>query len=176
MDMASETVKSKLLTNALGDEGFKKFYEGGRLRRALARALMAIRKSAGLTQSDLGKELGLPQSSIARLEGDTSGVLRALERLGNVSKACNTSALLFFVDNETGQVKSALSIVDDEKAENLARKIEGLNLNDLPEATVYADAFQTLDRAINAAKIVRSFESKSDAWQALSDLRAVSKP
>jgi transcriptional regulator with XRE-family HTH domain len=146
--MSDKLVVSELLDSALKDSGFKKFYEAGEVRRALARALIIIRKSAGLTQSELGGKLELPQSTIARLEGDSTDALKALERIGRIASECDTFAMLFFTDKETGEVKSALSISESAEAQQLAKQMEGLSLKDLPNAAVLSTAIDALGKAI----------------------------
>lgn len=115
----------ELLEAGLKRADFAEFYARGRLRRSLAVALLRIRKAAKLTQSELGSIVGWKQPYVARLEGDNSAALVAIERLEQYSSACGVSAMMLFIDKQTGEVKSSLAIGDSPLVQSLAKKMEG---------------------------------------------------
>ena len=65
---------------------YKKAYEALEPEYALARAVIAARASAGLTQEQLAERMGTTQSVIARLEsGRTRPSTQTLERLATAT-------------------------------------------------------------------------------------------
>lgn len=57
-----------ILQNELKNPEFAKEYYADKEKSASALALYRARKAAGLTQADLAKKAGVPQSTIARIE------------------------------------------------------------------------------------------------------------
>jgi transcriptional regulator with XRE-family HTH domain len=91
--------------------------------------LREARKRAGLTQAELGRRVGKPQSSIARWErGD---VKPSLETLRELIRACGlelTFAIANYDDSYVSQIREALSMTPRARLEEAAwlqRSIEG---------------------------------------------------
>jgi ribosome-binding protein aMBF1 (putative translation factor) len=69
--------------------------ERSRMKRSISMALVGLRKSAGLTQSELAARVGWDKSYVSRLEG-ASGGLPDLETLRHYANACQVCARLEF--------------------------------------------------------------------------------
>ncbi len=70
------------LKEQMNDPAFRKAWEESELGYQVARALIKLRLELGLTQEELARKAGVPQSVIARLEsGRHLPSLRSLEKL-----------------------------------------------------------------------------------------------
>lgn len=74
-------------------------YVGNEVKRKLALALRALRKTNGFTQMDIEKRSGLAQSMISRLEAPT-GSLPNWETITRYVVACDGHMLLGFSSSE----------------------------------------------------------------------------
>jgi transcriptional regulator with XRE-family HTH domain len=76
------------------DPSYQAEYEAMRVEFELASAIIATRTNAGLTQEELAKLMGAPQSTVARLESGTQNTtLKTLERF---AKATGTHLRIVF--------------------------------------------------------------------------------
>jgi len=71
--------------------------EKSRLKRAIAMALVGVRKKAGLTQTELAKQAGWDKAYVSRLEG-ASGGLPELETLMRYTSICRAPLRLAIGD------------------------------------------------------------------------------
>ena len=72
------------LNEQLKDPTFRQTWEESELNYQVARALIKLRLDLNLTQQELARKAGVPQSVIARLEsGKHSPSLRSLEKISN---------------------------------------------------------------------------------------------
>jgi transcriptional regulator with XRE-family HTH domain len=72
------------LEEHLKDPAFRQAWEESELNYQIARALIKLRLDLNLTQQELARKAGVPQSVIARLEsGKHSPSLRSLEKISN---------------------------------------------------------------------------------------------
>jgi transcriptional regulator with XRE-family HTH domain len=80
-----------------------------------------LRKRAGMSQRDLAREAGWHQPYVQRLEDANSPLLRGLSRLERYAQACGVTAVLTFVDKETGEVARTLPL--DDAGEAMAERL-----------------------------------------------------
>ncbi|MFC1680017.1 helix-turn-helix domain-containing protein [Elusimicrobiota bacterium] len=84
------------LEKSLRDREFRIHFEAARSRREIARKVALMRKTGGLTQSQLASKIGTRQSNIARLESATDTRMPSLELLGRVAKALGHRMIILF--------------------------------------------------------------------------------
>ena len=70
-------------------EAHRRGVEAARLRLELAQTVHDLREQAGLSQSDLAKQVGTKQPNISRLENGEVAGLPSLDLLGRVASALN---------------------------------------------------------------------------------------
>ena len=80
-----------------------------------------LRKRAGLSQREVAREAGWHQPYVQRLEDANSPLLRGLSRLERYAQACGVTAVLTFVDRQTGEVVRTLPL--DETGEEAAERL-----------------------------------------------------
>lgn len=95
-----------LRRNALQDPVFREQYYSAeaRIRRAVGEALIRLRKRAQLTQAALGERTGWQQPYIARIERGDAQIITALEGLEAFLNAVDATAVVSFVDRQSGQL------------------------------------------------------------------------
>jgi len=75
----------------LKDPEVRILFEEEKAKTKIALAMKAVRKNAGLTQSELAKKMGTTQSVIARLESGEDKRIPSLPFLARVASACNAA-------------------------------------------------------------------------------------
>jgi transcriptional regulator with XRE-family HTH domain len=157
----------ELLTSGLKNDAFREFYSQGGLRRALASALVRIRKAAGLTQSALGDKVGWKQPYVTRLERGDSDALAAMERVGRFASACGVSTILIFADR-SARVLGSVAISRDDHTNELARNLEGetiaspLRIDEATLGDIVALESKASEVAKRAAQVKASFEARAE--------------
>lgn len=72
----------KHINQRLKDEAFKNTWEENKLEMEVAKQLISLRKSLGVTQSELAKRLNTKQSAISRIEkGEQNISIALLEKI-----------------------------------------------------------------------------------------------
>jgi DNA-binding XRE family transcriptional regulator len=75
----------------LKDPEVRILYEEEKAKTKIALAMKAVRKDAGLTQSELAEKVGTTQSVIARLESGKDERVPSLPFLARIASACNVA-------------------------------------------------------------------------------------
>ncbi|MBI3676890.1 MAG: helix-turn-helix domain-containing protein [Proteobacteria bacterium] len=103
-------------------DDFRLAHEKSRFKRAIAMALVGIRKGAGLTQTELANRAGWDKAYVSRLEG-ASGGLPELETLMHYANVCRAPLRLAVGDPVYGNV---IELVPDraEKAKETIKQEE----------------------------------------------------
>ncbi|NPV81004.1 MAG: helix-turn-helix transcriptional regulator [Firmicutes bacterium] len=82
------------LDELLKDPEFAKAWEDSELEYQIARTILALRKSLGLTQEELAERIGTTQSSIARMESGKCQV--SLSSLQKIARSCGMALEIKF--------------------------------------------------------------------------------
>jgi transcriptional regulator with XRE-family HTH domain len=88
----------------LQDPKYRRLWEASAPKRAIAIALVRMRKQAGLTQSDVAQRAKWDKAFVSRLEG-AGGAVPDTNTLARYAEACGRSVGLVFLDVEANQAQ-----------------------------------------------------------------------
>ncbi|MBS0380674.1 MAG: helix-turn-helix transcriptional regulator [Proteobacteria bacterium] len=88
----------------LQDSEYRRLWEATAPKRAIALALVRLRKQAQLTQSDVAQRAGWNKAFVSRLEG-AGGSIPDTTTLARYAEACGRSVGLVFLDVEADQAQ-----------------------------------------------------------------------
>lgn len=81
----------------LKDPKFRKHYEREILINAIAKMVVELRNSSGLTQQELAKKAHTSQAAIARLESGVDERMPSLDLLSRIAAASNAKLTISFI-------------------------------------------------------------------------------
>lgn len=84
----------------LNRRGYRRAYVAEHIRTWIARQIKSLRESRNLSQANLGRACGKPQSAIARLENPDYGQM-SLQTLLEIADAFDVALIVKFVNHET---------------------------------------------------------------------------
>jgi len=121
------------------DPEYRRLWEASAPKRAIAIALVRMRKQAGLTQADVAQNAQWDKAFVSRLEG-AGGAIPDTNTLARYAKACSRSVGLVFLDVEAdqAQVIDAVTLATPVAAAHPFERLRGdaLTLPQLPAAEV----------------------------------------
>jgi transcriptional regulator with XRE-family HTH domain len=121
------------------DPEYRRLWEASAPKRAIAIALVRMRKQAGLTQTDLAQKAGWDKAFVSRLEGAGEAVPDT-NTLARYAEACGRAVGLVFanVEEDRAQVIDAVTLAAPAAAEHPFERLRGdaLALADAPLAEV----------------------------------------